>query len=166
MLCPCHALTMPFFPRPQHSTAVYRRPCCGLEKNGMVGAWHGRGMASVNQTRPHCVNQMGKTHSKPIAARHGRETACYAWIGLYADKSHSFLVFSSLLGVLGLFKRTRFKTASASILNLQRFLLTWKPQVDVVSMIEHRQKNPTKRKPNSVQITVLQPSQSIPKYVP
>jgi len=24
----------------------------------------------VNQTRPHCVNQMGKTHSKPLAARH------------------------------------------------------------------------------------------------
>ena len=45
------------------------------EKNGMVRAWHGRGMASVNQTRPHCVNQMGKTHSKPLAARHGRGMA-------------------------------------------------------------------------------------------
>jgi len=32
-------------------------------------------MASVNQTRPHCVNQMGKTLSKPLAARHGRGTA-------------------------------------------------------------------------------------------
>jgi len=32
--------------------------CRGLEKNGMVRAWHGRGMASVNQTRPHCVKQM------------------------------------------------------------------------------------------------------------
>ena len=32
-------------------------------------------MASVNQTRPRCVNQMGKTHSKPLAARHGRGTA-------------------------------------------------------------------------------------------
>jgi hypothetical protein len=32
-------------------------------------------MASVNETRPHCVNQMGKTHSKPFAARHGRGTA-------------------------------------------------------------------------------------------
>ena len=32
-------------------------------------------MASVNHTWPHCVNQMGKTHSKPLAARHGRETA-------------------------------------------------------------------------------------------
>ena len=41
----------------------------------MVGAWHGHGMASVNQTRPHCVNQMGKKHSKPLAARHGRGTA-------------------------------------------------------------------------------------------
>jgi hypothetical protein len=41
----------------------------------VVGAWHGHGMASVNQTRPHCVNQMGKTHSKSLAARHGRVTA-------------------------------------------------------------------------------------------
>jgi hypothetical protein len=40
----------------------------------MVRAWHGRSMASVNQTRPHCVNQMGKTHSKLLAARHGRGT--------------------------------------------------------------------------------------------
>jgi len=32
-------------------------------------------MASVNQTRSHCVNQMGKTHSKPLAARRGRGTA-------------------------------------------------------------------------------------------
>ena len=40
-------------------------------------AWerHGHGMASVNQTRPRCVNQMGKTHSKPLVARHGRGTA-------------------------------------------------------------------------------------------
>jgi hypothetical protein len=41
----------------------------------MVGAGHGRGMASVNQTRPRCVNQMGKTHSKPLAAQHGRGMA-------------------------------------------------------------------------------------------
>jgi len=54
------------------STAVL---CRGLEKNGMVRAWHGRCMASVIQTRPHCVNQMGKTHSKPLAARHDRGTA-------------------------------------------------------------------------------------------
>jgi hypothetical protein len=54
------------------STAVL---CRGLEKNGMVGAGHWHGMASVNQIRPHCVNQMGKTHSKPLAAWHGRGTA-------------------------------------------------------------------------------------------
>ena len=41
----------------------------------MVRAWHERGMANVNQTRPHCVNQMGKTHSNPLAAAHGRVTA-------------------------------------------------------------------------------------------
>ena len=41
----------------------------------MARALHGRGMASVNQTGSHCVNQMGKTHSKPIAARHARGTA-------------------------------------------------------------------------------------------
>jgi hypothetical protein len=50
--------------------------CRGLEKNGIVRAWHGRGMASVNQTRPHCVNQMGKKYSKPLAARHGRGMLC------------------------------------------------------------------------------------------
>ena len=72
---PCPDLVVLLKDTAQHgrlSTAVL---CCGLEKNGMVGAWHGRGMASVNQTRPHCVNQMGKTHYKPLAARHGKGTA-------------------------------------------------------------------------------------------
>jgi len=55
--------------------AVSRQPCCGLEKNGMVSVRHGRGMGNVNETRPHCVNQMGKTHSKPLVARYGRGTA-------------------------------------------------------------------------------------------
>jgi hypothetical protein len=41
----------------------------------MTWARHGHGMANVNQTRPHCVNQMGKTHSKPLGARNGRGTA-------------------------------------------------------------------------------------------
>jgi hypothetical protein len=53
--------------------------CRGLEKNYIVraGLWarHGHGMASENQTRPQCVNQMGKSHSKPLAALHGRGTA-------------------------------------------------------------------------------------------
>ena len=59
----------------QHGHISMAVLCCGLEKNGMVGAWHGHGMESVNQTRPHCVNQKGKTHSKPLAAGHGRGTA-------------------------------------------------------------------------------------------
>jgi hypothetical protein len=32
-------------------------------------------MACVNQTWPHCVNQMGKTQSKHLVERHGRGTA-------------------------------------------------------------------------------------------
>jgi hypothetical protein len=63
-------------------------PCCavalrGRFQNGMVVAWQGNGMARVNQTRPHCVDQMGKTQSKLLAERHGRGTAWYVWISLY-----------------------------------------------------------------------------------
>jgi hypothetical protein len=36
-------------------------------QNGMVVAWHRCGMA--------CVNQTGKTQSKPLAAEHGMDTA-------------------------------------------------------------------------------------------
>jgi len=76
---PCHALAMlrQCLSSQGHSTARGRETavlCCGLENNGMVGAWHGRGMASLNQTRPNCVNQMGKKYSKLLAARHGRGT--------------------------------------------------------------------------------------------
>ena len=53
-------LAMPFFSRPRHGRLLTAMLCCSLEKNGMVGAWHGHGdghgMASVNQTRPHYVN--------------------------------------------------------------------------------------------------------------
>jgi hypothetical protein len=48
--------------------------CRGLEKS--PAERHGHGTASVNQTRPHCVNQMGKIHSKPLAARHGHGMLC------------------------------------------------------------------------------------------
>jgi hypothetical protein len=51
----------------------------------MVVAWHRRSMACVNQTWPHCVNQMGKTQSKPLAAWHGMGSAWYVWISLYTD---------------------------------------------------------------------------------
>jgi hypothetical protein len=37
---------------------------------GMAGERQGNSMACVNQIRPHCVNQTGKTQSKPLAKRH------------------------------------------------------------------------------------------------
>jgi hypothetical protein len=63
-----------------HTLRAMPMPRCAVAlrsrfQNGMVVARHGRGMACVNQTRPHCVNQMGKTQSKPLAARHGRGAA-------------------------------------------------------------------------------------------
>jgi hypothetical protein len=47
----------------------------GRLQKGTFVAWHGNGMACVNQTRPYNVNQMGKTQSKALADRHGRGTA-------------------------------------------------------------------------------------------
>ena len=41
----------------QHGLRETAMLCRGLEKNDMVGTWHDK----LNQTRPHCVNQMGKT---------------------------------------------------------------------------------------------------------
>jgi hypothetical protein len=61
----CHAM-----PMPRCAVALRIR-----FQNGMVVALHGRGMACVNQTRPHCANQMGTTQSKHLAARHGGGTA-------------------------------------------------------------------------------------------
>jgi hypothetical protein len=67
----CHAMP---------NAALYR----GLEKSrserhgsGMARARQGRSMTLVNQTRLHCVNQMGETQSKPLVhgaerERHGR----------------------------------------------------------------------------------------------
>jgi hypothetical protein len=74
----CHANAAPM---PRCAVALKSR-----FQNGMVVAWHGRGMACVNQTRPHCVNQIGKTQSKPLVERHGHDmgTACYVWISLYS----------------------------------------------------------------------------------
>jgi hypothetical protein len=63
-----------------HTCHAMPMPCCAVAfrsrfQNDMVVVLHGRGMACVNQTRPHCANQMGKTQSKPLAARYGRGTA-------------------------------------------------------------------------------------------
>ena len=62
--------------------------CHGLEKSlserhdqSMAGVRHGHGTVCVNQTQSPCVNQMGKTQSKPSATWHGRGTA-EAWNGM------------------------------------------------------------------------------------
>jgi hypothetical protein len=72
-----------------HTCHAHAALCRELEKSlserhvrGMARARHGRGMACVNQTRPHYLNQMGKTQSKPLAARHGMGTA-WARHGMY-----------------------------------------------------------------------------------
>jgi hypothetical protein len=67
----CHAM--------RHAHAVLRRrhDKSPSERHGRIGSWtrHGRGMACVNQTRPHYVNEKGKTQSKHLVVRHGRGTA-------------------------------------------------------------------------------------------
>jgi hypothetical protein len=63
----------------QHAISC-RHPAMALRshfQNGIFVAWQGNGMVCVNQTRPHCVNQMGKTQSNTLAERHGREMAWY-----------------------------------------------------------------------------------------
>jgi hypothetical protein len=80
--CP-HAVSGP--PMLIHTCHAMPIPRCAVAlrsrfQNGMAVAWHGRGMACVSQTRPHCVNQMGKTQSKPLVARHDKGTA-WAWHG-------------------------------------------------------------------------------------
>jgi hypothetical protein len=65
-----HAVTLP--PRPCHEPAMASR---GRFLKGIFVAWQGNGMACVNQTLPHCVNQMGNTKSKALVERLGRGTA-------------------------------------------------------------------------------------------
>jgi hypothetical protein len=65
-------LTLVQLPRTCHEPAMALR---GRFQKGIFVAWHGNGIACVNQTRPHCVNQMGNTQSKALVERHGRETA-------------------------------------------------------------------------------------------
>ena len=66
-------------------------------------------MASVNQTRPHCVNQMGKTYSKPLAARHGRGTA-------WARHGHGMLCVNRPLEYEYLIKKLPVPTKRATII--------------------------------------------------
>ena len=65
-----------------HTYHAVPMPCCAVVlgsrfQNGMVTARQGHGKAFVNQTRPRCVNQMGKTQSKALATQHGRGTEWY-----------------------------------------------------------------------------------------
>jgi hypothetical protein len=60
-------------------------------QNGKVVAWHGHSMACVKQTWLCCVYQMGKTHSKPLVARHGRGTA-WEWHGVCELALRGFVV--------------------------------------------------------------------------
>jgi hypothetical protein len=58
--CPCRAVPWPW-------EVAFKK----------AWSWHGSGaawlgVACVNETRPHFVNKMGKTRSKPLDARHGR----------------------------------------------------------------------------------------------
>ena len=93
--------------------------CCGLEKNGMVGVWHGHDMASVNQTRPHCVKQRGKTHSKPLAARHGRGTT---WARHAICESAFRALLSTLLWSIS---GDMFVTTSTLLMGTDQFPETW-----------------------------------------
>jgi hypothetical protein len=59
-------------PRTCHEPAMALR---GRFQKGKFVAWQENGIACVNQTRPHCVNQTGNTQSKALVERHGRGTA-------------------------------------------------------------------------------------------
>ena len=75
--CSDHAVLLKATARPSIDGRAVLWPC--EERHGM---------ASVNQTRPHCVNQIGKTHSISLAARHGmgaaweRRAVCESALGL------------------------------------------------------------------------------------
>jgi hypothetical protein len=67
--CRSHAVPMP---SPFRDPAVALR---GRFQKGIFVTWQGNAIVCVNQTRPHCVNQLGKTQSKSLAERYGRGTA-------------------------------------------------------------------------------------------
>ena len=71
----CHAMPMPCSDHAVllNATAQHGR-VVALRRTALSE----HGMAGVNQTRPHCVNQMGKAHSKPLSAwaMHGNGMLC------------------------------------------------------------------------------------------
>jgi hypothetical protein len=60
-------------------------------------------MVRVNQTLPHCVNQMGKKQSKPLAERHGSGTA---W-ERHGMCESAFIAFFSIIVVFGYTKKPK-----------------------------------------------------------
>jgi hypothetical protein len=90
-ICPSHAVPLP---SPCRDPATALR---GRVQKAIFVAWQGNGMVCVNQTRPHCVNQTGKTQSKPLAERHGMGTTWYVWIGLHKSTGNVLSEMSSQL---------------------------------------------------------------------
>jgi hypothetical protein len=66
-----HAVNMPSPCRRDPAMALR-----GRFQKGIFVARQGSGMACVNQTRPHYVNQMGNTQSKALVERHGNGMVC------------------------------------------------------------------------------------------
>jgi hypothetical protein len=92
---------------PWHARAALCRALRSRFQNGKVVTWHGRGMACVNQTRPLCVNQMGKSQYKPLAVWYGRGaeweqhgngmgTTSYVWISLYSPAKANLKSYNSI----------------------------------------------------------------------
>jgi hypothetical protein len=89
------------------------RPCRGLEWSlserhihGMAGERHGNDMVCANQTQPHCVNQMGKTQSKPLAGgmageRHGMCESALSDAGKQQTLVTAAMLLLSLITVPG-----------------------------------------------------------------
>jgi hypothetical protein len=68
-----HTYHAPTLPRTCRDPVV---ALTGRFQNGIFVAWQGKGMVCVNQTLPHCVNQVEKTQSKPLRERHGNGKVC------------------------------------------------------------------------------------------
>jgi hypothetical protein len=83
-----------------HSCHAVHVPRCAVALRGRFQ----NGMTCVNQTRLHCVNQMGTTQSKLLAARHG---VCELALTLFSwFDSLSFIYANLCVGLNQIQKRT------------------------------------------------------------
>jgi hypothetical protein len=69
MSCPCHALTMPFFSRPQHNMSVERRPVAYLPAFSFFRLPHGVPRRLLSEAYQ---SQMQVASVKPNSVCHGR----------------------------------------------------------------------------------------------